>query len=70
MPGMVVERRTRGLVLNQFTITFIVSSHRVGDLSRLLLATNTNALIANLGGTMGHMSYVDYSAFDPIFWLQ
>jgi len=26
--------------------------------------------LVNLGGTNGHMTYVDYAAFDPVFWLQ
>lgn len=28
-----------------------------------------NDIHSNLGGAGGHMSYVDYAAFDPIFWL-
>lgn len=27
-------------------------------------------LKGHIGGAMGHMAYVDYAAFDPIFWLQ
>ncbi|RPA88543.1 Di-copper centre-containing protein, partial [Choiromyces venosus 120613-1] len=28
-----------------------------------------NDIHAHIGGANGHMSYVDYAAFDPIFWL-
>jgi tyrosinase len=28
-----------------------------------------NAIHTAVGGYMGHMSELDYSAFDPIFWL-
>lgn len=69
MHGTVAAHRMHGLVSNQSTITFTVSDnpHIVPGAS---MVTNMKTLTASIGGTLGHMSYVDYAAFDPIFWFQ